>query len=103
MKNRGHNDGKIIITIRGIHAKIWSNFNNSSEYSQSVPFTVLPNSTANGSKVVIIPDPDQKRFDLELSAAAQGNSPPSQELNPLVPTKLTYELQGTSYKLIYQN
>lgn len=102
MRNRGHDDGKITIIVQSTNAKIWSSFYKTWDYKQSAPFALMENSTLVPSKVYILPDENQNRFEISLLVEEPSDKQPFQKATLFRPTILTYEKSDEIYKLVDQ-
>ena len=105
VRNRGQSDGKILVTIQGTGAKV--NFDKSSnfDYQKVLPYTIrkLENYSTVYPPVYIQPDENISTFTIEMFAVDNTPKPINQELNPFIPTRLTYKKIDSTFELIDQN
>lgn len=99
-RNRGNDDGKIIVTITGENAQIRGNENLEWAYEHSVNFIIFPDPVSKITPFHVLPDENSQTFSIEILVTDQTDKQQFQKLNPISPTKVTYEKTETGYSFI---
>ena len=99
MKNRGNSDGKISITITGENTDVSFNKNGPYQYFAQLNFVVFPDPESRMSKFYVQPHQEAENFTVLLTAEKKSDASYFQELNPFIPTELTYEKLEDRYIL----
>ncbi len=99
-RNRGNDDGKIIVTITGENAQIRGNVNLEWAYERSINFIIFPDPVSKKTPFYVLPDENSQTFSIEILATDQTDKQQFQKLNPISPTKVTYKKTETGYSFI---
>lgn len=99
-RNRGNDDGKIIVTIIGENAQIRGNVNLEWSSNQFVNFIIFPDSESKKTPFYVLPDKNSQTFSIEIFATDQNDKQQFQKINNITPTKITYEKTETGYRYI---
>lgn len=101
-RNRGNDDGKIIVTLTGENAQIRGNVNLEWAYERSVNFIIFPDPVSKTTPFYVLPDENSQTFSIEILVTDQTDKQQFQKLNPISPTKITYEKTETGYRFIQE-
>ena len=100
MKNRGNSDGKIFVSVFGEGADVSFIENGPYEYFAQLSFVIFPDNETKTSKFYVKPHENADRVTVRMSAEDNTGSSYFQDVNPFMPTKLTYEKSEDKYVLI---
>ncbi|MDH3853014.1 MAG: hypothetical protein OES23_01025 [Nitrosopumilus sp.] len=97
-RNRGNDDGKIIVTLRGENVQIrgggeWA-------YEHSINFIIFPDPMPRKTVFHVLPDENSTFFSVELFVADQTDKQQFQKLNLISPTKIIFEKTDVGYKYV---
>lgn len=100
MKNRGQSDGKIFVSIFGDGADVSFIENGPYQNFAQLSFVVFPDDETKTSKFYVKPHENVERLNIRMSAEDDTGSSYFQDVNPFMPTELTYEKSEDKYVLI---
>ena len=100
MRNRGLSDGKISVNVFGEGADVSFIENGPYQYFAQLGFVVFPDDETKISKFYVKPHEDVERFTLRMVAEDNTGSSYFQDINPFMPTELTFEKSENKYVLI---
>lgn len=99
-RNRGNDDGRIIVTLRGENAQFRGNTNLEWTNERSVNFIIFPDPEPKKTPFYVLPDENSQTFSIELTVTDQTDKQYFQQLNSISPTKITYEKTEKGYRFI---
>ena len=102
MKNRGQSDGKIFVSVFGDGADVSFIENGPYQDFAQLSFVIFPDIETKTSKFYVKPHEDAERLNIRMSAEDDTGSSYFQDVNPFMPTELTYEKSGDKYILTDQ-
>ncbi|KAG2478124.1 MAG: hypothetical protein NPMRTH1_760030 [Nitrosopumilales archaeon] len=98
--NEGKTAGETIFVASSSDAQIRLGKTSSWSYEQSLPFTVLPETSLHTYPIYVLPEENTDTFSIVFSVEEHNEAPLFQKLTIFRPTMLTFENQGGAYKLI---
>lgn len=99
-RNRGNDDGKIVVTIVGENVKFRGNSNLEWAYEKSVNFIIFPDPVPRKTPFYVLPDENTQSFSIEIFVTDQNDRQQFQKINLISPTKITYEKTDTGYRYV---